>query len=74
MLVVEQTLSCDICGSQIRHLKQSYQHGQVVQQIDRGQIDRGQSGPGPWKDVCNDCFGHLIKAFWAVKNAAEGRE
>lgn len=69
MLVVEQTLSCDICGSQIRHMKQSYQHGQVVQQI-----DRGQSGPGSWKDVCNDCFGHLIKAFWAVKNATEGRE
>lgn len=64
MLVVEQTLTCDVCGVEINSLKQPVQAHAVLQLIDRPAY-----GVGNWKDVCQDCLGPLRKAFWAVKHA-----
>ena len=69
MLIVEQTLTCDICGEVIRKLSVSVPPGHAIQEI-----DRDTQGVRGWKDVCSDCFGHLTKAFWAVKAAAKGCE
>ena len=63
MLTVEQALNCDICGAEMSRLKQTVPAGTVLQLIDRGQTH----GISQWKDVCGDCFGPLIKAFWAIK-------
>lgn len=65
MLTVEQKLSCDICGATINELKQTVPSGIAIQWIDRGTTH----GITQWKDVCNDCFGPLGKAFWALKAA-----
>lgn len=68
MLVIEQTLTCDICCNEIRHLRQSVLDGHQIQRI-----DQGPCGVRGWKDVCSECFGHLVKAFWEVKkNAVPG--
>lgn len=69
MLIVEQTLTCDICGEVMCKLNFSVQPGQAIQQT-----SRPNNGVGSWKDVCSDCIGHLTKAFWAVKAAAKGCE
>lgn len=64
MLIVEQTLTCDICGVEIRKLKSPVEPGTAVQEI-----VRDANGFRGWKDVCWDCFHPLSKAFWAIKTA-----
>lgn len=66
MLLVKQTLSCDICGSEMYRLEQTVVPGTALQMI-----TRGPSGVTAWKDVCVDCTGPLYKAVWALKTAKD---
>ena len=67
MLEVEQRLTCDVCGEQMRTLKQTVRHGTEIMHI-----ERGAGGISQWRDVCSDCFEPLMKAFWAIKVGGAG--
>ena len=67
MLTVEQTLTCDICGSEMQTLKQTAKGGVAIQYINRPHY----AGVTHWSDVCKDCFGPLQSAFWALKMEAK---
>ena len=66
MLVVKQTLTCDICGGEINELTQTVPTGAAIQVV-----DRPHPGVTQWKDVCSNCFGPLMEAFWAAKKAQD---
>lgn len=70
MLVIEQTLTCDICGTEMQTLKQNVRAGTAVQWINRGP----NGGVTHWQDVCGDCFEPLVKAFWAIRTGRSGDE
>ena len=67
MLVVEQTLTCDVCGCEINQLTQTVPAGAAMQVV-----AGAQPGITQWKDVCQNCFGPLMEAFWAAKKAQDG--
>lgn len=64
MLRVEQTLTCDICGKKMNSLTQIVYPNAAMQQI-----SRGPAGVTAWHDVCVECSGTLMKAFFALKTA-----
>ena len=64
MLKVEQTLTCDICGKQMNSLTQIVYPSAAMQVI-----ARGPAGVSQWNDVCTECSGPLMKAFFALKTA-----
>ena len=64
MLKVEQTLTCDICSKQMNSLTQVVYPGAAMQQI-----SRGPAGVTTWNDVCVECSGPLMNAFFALKTA-----
>lgn len=66
MLVVKQTLTCDICGSEINELTQTVPTGAAMQVV-----SGAQPGVTQWKEVCSNCFGPLMEAFWAAKKAQD---
>lgn len=66
MLVIEQILSCDLCGREIRRLKQEARHGSVAQIIE-GPSSRVVSGGT--HDVCADCYEPLMEAFRHIRLA-----
>lgn len=72
MLMVEQTLTCDICGAEMNNLKQFVNPGMQIQHISRPT----EGGTTTWRDVCVDCQGPLMQSFWALKKAKaeEGRK
>lgn len=65
MLMVEQTLTCDICGTEINSSKQFIGPGGAIAHINRP-VDAGVT---TWKDVCVECQKPLMDAFWAMKRA-----
>jgi hypothetical protein len=66
MLKVEQTVSCDICGSEMRNVKQIVPAGAQIPII-----ERGPAGVTQWHDVCGACHDPLLKAVWALKTAKD---
>jgi hypothetical protein len=64
MLKVEQTVSCVICGSEIRSVTQVVYPGAQM-----FMIDRGPAGVSQWHDVCGACHDPLLNAVWALKTA-----
>ena len=64
MLKVEQTLSCDICGKEIKSDTQIVYSGTQMYNI-----GRGPAGMTQWHDVCTECHDPLMKAFFALKTA-----
>jgi hypothetical protein len=64
VLKVEQTLSCDICSSEIKSDTQIVYSGTQMYNI-----GRGPAGMTQWQDICNECHGPLMKAFFALKTA-----
>ena len=65
MLRIEQTLTCDLCGSEMRSLKQVVYPGTSAQKIDRGPFATTQ-----WHDICVECHGSVVKALSAVRAEA----
>jgi hypothetical protein len=66
VLKVEQTLTCDICGKQMNSLTQIVYPNAAMQQI-----SRGPAGVTAWNDVCVECSGPLMKAFFALKTVKD---
>lgn len=66
MLKIEQTLTCDICSREINSLTQVVTNGAAMQQI-----GRGPAGVTAWNDVCVECSGPLMKAFFALKTVKD---
>jgi hypothetical protein len=66
MLKVEQTVSCDICSSEIRSVTQTVYPGTQM-----FMIDRGPAGVSQWHDVCRACHDPLLNAVWALKTAKD---
>ena len=64
MLKVEQTLTCDICGSEIRSVTQIVPPGARIPIIERGPI-----GMREWYDICLSCHGSVVEALLAVRTA-----
>ena len=64
MLKVEQTLTCDACGSKIRSLTQI-----VVQGTSMEVIACGPAGMTIWTDVCDECKDPLMRAFYVLRTA-----
>lgn len=58
MLVIDQTLTCDLCGAQMRTLRQTMNAGAAMQHIERGPV-----GVTQWHDVCESCAGPLREAL-----------
>ena len=69
MLTVEYTVTCDICSQKMVHTRHNYAAGSVI-----AQPDIRRNGTTQWKDVCDDCFEPLCKAFWALKEANDAGE
>jgi len=67
MLKVEQTVKCDICGGEIRHLTQVVYPGTAAMQM----IQRGPAGTTQWNDVCDACHDPLLNAVWALKTSKD---
>lgn len=67
MLTVKQTLRCDICGATMQEMEQTAPAGVAIPFVNRN----GVYGTTQWRDVCDDCFDPLTKAFWAIKVAKE---
>jgi hypothetical protein len=65
VLKVEQTLTCDICGDEIRSATQIVPAGAQIPIIDRGPI-----GMREWHDVCFSCHGYVVEALKTVKAEA----
>ena len=65
MLKVEQTVSCDICGSEIRKAVQIIPAGAQIPIIERGPI-----GMREWHDVCRSCHSSVVEALSAVRAKA----
>jgi hypothetical protein len=66
MLKVEQTLTCDICGSEIKSDTQIVFPGTQMYNI-----GRGPTGVTSWHDVCDACLDPLLNAVWALKTAKD---
>ena len=64
MLKVEQTLTCDICNSEITSDTQIVFPGTQMYNI-----GRGPAGVTQWQDICIECNDPLLKAVWALKTA-----
>jgi hypothetical protein len=64
MLKVEQTVSCDICSSEIKSDTQIVPPGAQMYNIARGPV-----GVSQWHDVCGACQSPLLNAVWALKTA-----
>ena len=64
MLKVNQTVSCDICGNEIRSMTQIVPAGAQIPIIERGPI-----GMREWHDVCFGCHRSVVEALSAVKAA-----
>jgi hypothetical protein len=62
MLKVEQILTCDICGSEIRKFAQIVPAGAQIPIIDRGPI-----GMREWHDVCLSCHRSVVEALVVVR-------
>jgi hypothetical protein len=65
MLKVYQTVSCDICGSEIRSVAQIVPAGAQIPIIERGPI-----GMREWHDVCFGCHRSVVEALSAVRAKA----
>ena len=66
MLKVVQTLTCDICSSEIRSDTQIVYPGTQMYKIARGPV-----GVTSWHDVCAACHDPLLNAVWALKTAKD---
>ena len=64
MLTVEQVLSCDLCGREIRRMRRQVHHGKVMEVIE-GPTSRIVSGST--HDVCADCYEPLMTAFRHIR-------
>jgi hypothetical protein len=64
VLKVKQTVSCDICGNEIRSMTQIVPAGAQIPIIERGPI-----GMREWHDVCLSCHGSVVEALAAVMAA-----
>lgn len=64
MLTIEQVLSCDLCGREIRRLKRDVAFGRVNEIINGPEM---HISPGN-KDVCADCYGPLMETFHSFRS------
>lgn len=69
MLKVEQTLTCDICGSEMRSDTQIVHPGTQMYKI-----ERGLAGVTQWYDVCAECHIPLLNAITEAKKAVKDAE
>ena len=58
MLIIDQRLTCDLCGTEMSVLRQTMQPGDALQNITRGPI-----GVTQWHDVCEACSVGLRQAI-----------
>lgn len=58
MLIIDQKLTCDLCGTEMSVLRQTMHPGAVMQNITRGPI-----GVTQWQDVCVACSVGLRQAI-----------
>jgi prolyl 4-hydroxylase len=58
LLIIDQKLTCDLCGTEMGVLRQTMQPGVAMQHITRGPI-----GVTQWQDVCAECSVPLRQAI-----------
>jgi len=63
MLTIEQVLSCDLCGREIRRIKRAVSANCVNEVINGPEMRISTAS----KDVCADCHGPLMEAFRHIK-------